>query len=299
MIYAIETAKRGSDNYEGLKALWCETFGDTAEFVDAFYDCFGDDITGYVILDGEGKVCAALTCYLAGAYEGRLVYVSYAICTASDHRGQGLASALTEYVKEEVIMRGGISLVSPAEESLEEFYAGLGYEPEFYVAPRAVLAESFEDELDEFEFGEDDDFEEGDIVRPEAVVKKIDASLYNKYREAYLTEVPHVTMLDEMLDAVALAGEGFYTINNGDAVFCVSEKTRGQLILSEMIISPVLLDLSGEIDSEVAQLLAKHFDAVEVMYDLPGAGHIQAMASGFYGKTEGASSLPYFGFPIE
>ena len=297
MIYAIETVTRGSAYYEGLKSLWCKTFGDSPEFVDAFYDCFGNDIQGYVMLDHDGDVCSALTCYLAGAYEGRLVYVSYAICTREDFRGQGLASALTEYVKEEVVLRGGVSLVSPAEKSLEEFYAGLGYDPIFHASPRAVLAESFEDELDEFEFDEDDDIE--DIVRPEAEIKRIDASLYNKYREAYLAEITHIVPGDEMLSAAELSGEGFYTINGGDAVCCITEKKRGQLILSELLISPVLLDLSGEIDVEVAQLLAKHFDAVEVVYKLPGTGQVQSMAAGFFDRGDDGTPLHYFGFPIE
>ncbi len=296
MKYVIEIAERGTAYYKGLRNLWCETFGDDPEFVDAFYDCFGEDIKGFVILDEGGRVCSALTCYPVGAYEGRMVYASYAICTAADYRGQGLAGALTEYVKEEVILRGGISLVSPAEPSLEEFYAGLGYMPDFHVAPRAVLAESFEDELDEFEFDEEDDF---DIVRPEADIRKIDACLYNKYREAYLAEIPHITACEELLSAVELASEGFYTINGGDAVCCVSEKKRGQLIVSELIISPMLLELSGEIDTEVAQLLAKYFDAFEVSYNMPGAGVIQSMVAGFFERTETGAPLPYFGFPID
>ncbi len=296
MKYAIEAAGRGSANYEGLRKLWCETFGDSAEFVDSFYDCFGEDIKGYVILDESGRVCSALTCYPCGAYEGRIVFVSYAICTREDCRGQGLAGMLTEYVKEEVVMKGGISLVSPAEPSLEEYYAGLGYEPVFHAAPRAVLAEAFEDEPGEYEFDEEDDF---DIVKPEADIRKIDASLYARYRGAYLAELPHIMPCEELLEAAALASEGFYTINGGDAVCCVAGKKRGQLVLSELIISPMLLELSGEIDTEVARLLAKHFDAFEVMYNMPGAGRIQAMAAGCFDRTEIGAPLPYFGFPIE
>lgn len=296
MKYVIETADRGSDNYNGLKRLWCATFGDTPEFVDAFYDSFGEDIKGFVLLDDAGKVCSAVTCYLAGAYEGRLVYASYAICTSEECRGQGLGKAITEFVKEEIILRGGISLVSPAEPSLEDFYADLGYEPVFHAAPRAVLAEPFEDELDGFEFDEEDDF---DIVKPEADIRKIDASLYNKYREAYLSDLPHVMAGEAMLGAAGMASEGFYAINGGDAVCCVAEKTRGQLIVSELIISPMLLELSGEIDNEVAQLLAKHFDAFEVIYNMPGAGKIQSMAAGYFDRAELGGPLPYFGFPIE
>lgn len=296
MYHAIETAERGSSNYDGLKKLWSETFGDPEEFVDAFYDCFGEDIQGYVVVDENGRVCSALTCYLCGYYEGRLVYASYAICTRHDCRGQRLASALTEYVKDEVIMRGGISLVSPAEQSLEGFYAGLGYEQAFYAAPRAVLAGSFEDELDEFDFDEDDDF---DIVKPEADIRKIDASLYNKYREAYLAELPHIVPADEILSAAELACEGFYTINNGDAICCISEKKRGQLIISELIISPVLLEISGEIDAELARMLAAKFDAFEVIYNMPGTGRVQSMAAGRFESIEAGCALPYFGFPIE
>ena len=78
----------------------------------------------------------------------------------------------------------------------------------------------------------------------------------------------------------------------------------------------MLLDLSGEIDTELAQMLAKQFGAFEVVYKLPGAGHVQSMAAGiaetFEDINEAAeiddqeedfypefTSLPYFGFPIE
>lgn len=296
MNYIIEEAEYGSANYDELKELWCGTFGDTDEFVDAFYETFGADICGYVALDESGDVCSALTCYAAGTYEGRPVYVSYAICTAKACRGQGLAGALTEFAKEEVLARGGISIVSPAEESLEGFYSKLGYEPVFHVAPRAVIAGAFDDELEGYEFDEDDDF---DIVRPPADIRKIDASVYNKYREAYLSEIPHIVPSDEMLSAAELAGEGFYAVNRGDAICCVSEKRRGQLTLSELILSPMLIEFSGEIDSEIAQLVAEHFDAVEVVYSTPGYGKVQSMAAGPLERGEEGTAPPYFGFPIE
>ena len=295
MDFIIEIAEYGSASFDELKDLWCKTFGDTEEFVEAFYDCFGD-IEGYVALDEGGRVCSALTCYKAGNYAGKPEYVSYAVCTREDCRGLGIAGELTEFVRDEVMGRGGISIVSPAEESLEDFYGKHGYERAFFAAPRAVLAESFDEELDEYEFDEEDNF---DIVRPEADIRKVDASLYNKYREAYLADLPHIEASGDLLKAAELAGEGFYTINNGDAVCCISEKKRGQLMLSELILSPVLLDLSSEIDGEVAQLLAAHFDAVEVVYSMPGAGKCQSMATGDLAEGEEGSAPPYFGFPIE
>lgn len=299
--FIIENAEYGSANHDELTELWCSVFGDSPGFVEAFFDNFGDDIESYVALDESGSVCSAITCYPAGSYEGKPVYVSYAICTREDRRGRGLARALTEYVRDEVISRGGISIVSPAEESLEEFYSDLGYEPHFHAAPRVVLAESFEDDPfedgpDGFILDEDDDFE---AVRPKADIRKTDASVYNKYREAYLAGVPHIKLSDEMLGAAELAGEGFYIINNGDAVCCVTENGRGQLMLSELIISPILQEISGEIEAVIARLLASHFGAVEVMYNTPGAGRVQSMAAGAPSPDPEAFSLPYFGFPIE
>lgn len=294
--FRIETAEYGSAVYEGLRALWCETFGDTPGFVDAFYECFGEDIRGYAALDESGNVLSALTCYPAGSYEGVPVYVSYAICTRQDRRGEGIGGALTGHVRDEVVSRGCISIVSPAEESLEALYSGLGYFPAFHAAPRAVIAEDFEDELEEFEFDEEDDF---DIVRPESDVRRTDASVYNRYREAYLADVPHIELTEKMLAAAELSGEGYYVINNGDAVCCVTDMSRGRLMLSELILSPVLLEISGEIDSEIAQLLAAHFDAFEVVYNTPGAGRVQSMAAGHMPEKEAGYALPYFGFPVE
>ena len=89
--FAIRSAEYGSAEYEGLQSLWCEVFGDPPDFVDAFYENFSGDITGYVMISEEGEVCSALTCHRCGAYCEKPVYVSYAVCTRSDMRGLGLA----------------------------------------------------------------------------------------------------------------------------------------------------------------------------------------------------------------
>ena len=98
----IKTAEYGSEEYKGLRALWCEVFGDEPDYVDAFYENFGDDITGYVAADETGRVCSALTCHLCGTYGDRPVYVSYAVCTRDDMRGQGLAAELITFVRDRV-----------------------------------------------------------------------------------------------------------------------------------------------------------------------------------------------------
>ena len=292
MGYRVETVD-SKDKYEGLRDLWCRVFGDEPGFVDFFYESFGGDIRGYVICNDAGKTISALTCFRCGVFrdapgdaEGRQahdapdgpgggagglpVYVSYAICTDPEYRGQGHAAALTEYVRSIVTAPrgtvihgeddglpaaeglGGISLVSPAEESLIGYYDRLGYRETFLVDEHAVHAG--EEELPEeedwsvgAEAGEQSayietseqsaaadtrfwgldpdgnavflDDEEREAFEPELSVESISGSMYNRYREEFLAGIPHVEMSPEMMEFLRADGDGgLLVINGGDAV---------------------------------------------------------------------------------
>ena len=292
MGYRVETVD-SKDKYEGLRDLWCRVFGDEPGFVDFFYESFGGDIRGYVICNDAGKTISALTCFRCGVFrdapgdaEGRQahdapdgpgggagglpVYVSYAICTDPEYRGQGHAAALTEYVRSIVTAPrgtvihgeddglpaaeglGGISLVSPAEESLIGYYDRLGYRETFLVDEHAVHAG--EEELPEeedwsvgAEAGEQSayietseqsaaadtrfwgldpdgnavflDDEEREAFEPELSVESISGSMYNRYREEFLAGIPHVEMSPEMMEFLRTDGDGgLLVINGGDAV---------------------------------------------------------------------------------
>ena len=292
MGYRVETVD-SKDKYEGLRDLWCRVFGDEPGFVDFFYESFGGDIRGYVICNDAGKTISALTCFRCGVFrdapgdsEGRQahdapdgpgggagglpVYVSYAICTDPEYRGQGHAAALTEYVRSIVTAPrgtvihgeddglpaaeglGGISLVSPAEESLIGYYDRLGYRETFFVDEHAVHAG--EEELPEeedwsvgAEAGEQSayietseqsaaadtrfwgldpdgnavflDDEEREAFEPELSVESVSGSMYNRYREEFLAGVPHVEMSPEMMEFLRTDGDGgLLVINGGDAV---------------------------------------------------------------------------------
>ena len=307
--YRIISANEGSV-YEGLRSLWCGVFGDEPAYVDALYDNFGEEISGYAVVDSEGKVCSALSCYLCGSYEGRPVYVSYAICTDEDMRGRGLGGMLTAFVRDEVIASGGISIVSPAEPSLEEFYAGLGYEPWFMAAERAVMSPEFDEEeyedYDEYDMDFGDDNEDG-TFEPELDIEPLSAEKYGKYREAFLSVRPHIELSKAMLrqaQAETERGCGFYSINRGDAICAISESGRGRVVLTELILNPVLQELSLDIDGEIASMLAKKFDAAETIYRMPGMGGCQSMAAGLkreYNEDEESYEYeePYFGFPVD
>ena len=311
--YTIVPANEGTA-YEGLRALWSEVFGDPLLYIDAFYDSFGGDINGYAVVDETGDVCSALTCYLCGTYEDRPVYVSYAICTREDMRGQGLAAMLTEHVRDEVTAAGGISIVSPAEPGLEEFYARLGYEPHFFAAERAVMAPGLDDE----EYEECDEFDieiEGGgsgAFEPAFDMQRVSPEVYNMYREAFLAGQPHVELSDSMLGLIekeSEGGRGLYAINRGDAVCVIGESGAGTVVMTELVLNPILEELSLDIDTEIAAMTAAHFGAFETVFRTPGAGRCQSMIAGLPERSgEGDETeeeygpalwLPYFGFPVD
>lgn len=308
---SIKEIKYGSAEYGELRALWCDVFGDEPGYVDAFYENFGDDISGYAVTDEYGAVCSALTCHLCGTYMDRPVYVSYAVCTREDMRGQGLAAGLTSYVRDRVAEAGGISIVSPAEPSLVSYYAKLGYEPHFFAIQRAVMSP-------EFDFEEYDDFDEYDLdiegadptpFRAEIDLQPMTAEKYNRYREAFLAGQPHIEPSSSMLrliESESINGSGLYSINRGDAVCSVIYADPARVVLSELVLNPVLKELSFDIDSEIASMIAKKFGAAETYFITPGEGGCQGMAYGLppvsgeeFAEDGGYLEKPYYGFPIE
>ena len=304
-IYVIN---KESPQYDGLRDLWCEVFGDEPEYVDDTYENFGEDIRGYAFTDESGRVISALSCYRCGTFRGQDVYVSYAVCTAPGQRGQGLAGMLVRSVREEVLAKGGISVVSPLEPSLEEWYADLGYEPYFCASSFTLFTADDDEEYEDFDdydldIGGSGDFE---ALRPGIVPEPADRNLYNRYREAFLANRPHVELSDKMLKQVeyeCYGDGGLYIINGGDAICDIATAEGGSLIMTEFILNPVLEELSLEIDTEITTAAARQAEAFEVTYTTPGSMMCQSMAAGvkpFDYEEEGYEyDSAYYGFPIE
>lgn len=344
------------EKYEGLRDLWVRVFRDEPDFVDAFYtnfeadlsfesDC--DEISGFVICNDAGRVISALTLYRCGSLyvpedygedpdsdeeydisadalldaNGLPVYVSYAICTDPEYRGQGYAAALTEYVRDLVTSEdglGGISLVSPAEPSLIDFYYGLGYSEGFLASQGTGFPEMLSSAADFDDYDIDDIYDGSeaesmmwglgpdgmpglieddgsDAFEPELNVVKADISIYNRYREAFLSDTVHVSLSSRMLDLIKMCSldeDGLLVINGGDAVAVMDETGR---IAEELLVSPILMDFSAEIEAEIAARLALFFGLERLTYRTPGYGISQSMYA-----VQGAREITgYFGFPIE
>ena len=274
--------------YLKLRELWCKVFGDSPAFVDMFYDTLR--AKAYVLTeDDEVKSC--LTLFEAGNYLGKTVMVSYAICTAPAARGKGYASALVSHIREFVLDEGKLSLICPANEGLISFYERLGYKPHFY-------ADNFEAEI------EDD---------ASVSIEKIDSAEYGRYREAFLADIPHISINKTMLDLSmedSVNSHGMLNINRGDAICIIEDINADEMFISELLINPGLSSLSSEIHQQIAGAISQLFEVLSCKFrtisatsfiDDAGAHildntYVQGMLAGAE-ASEGA--VAYYGFPID
>ena len=205
-------------------------------------------------------------------------------------------------------------MVSPAEPSLVQYYAKLGYKPHFPAIQRAVMSPDFdEEEFDDFdEFDLDIEGADPTPFRASIDLTPLPPETYNKYREAFLAGRPHIEPSEAMLrliESETMDGCGLCSINKGDAICAISDADPARVVLAELILNPVLEELSMGIDAEIAAMTAKHFEATETVYITPGAGGCQGMAYGLPSESKEMSSEdeefnqdhygePYYGFPM-
>lgn len=106
----------------GLRALWKEAFGDSDEFLDLFFEnAFSPQ---RCLCAADGEMMAAAYWFSCGKY----AYI-YAVATAKAHRGKGLCHELMAQIHRLLASQGYAgAIVVPGEESLRQFYAGMGYE---------------------------------------------------------------------------------------------------------------------------------------------------------------------------
>jgi GNAT superfamily N-acetyltransferase len=106
-----------------LRTLWKEAFGDTDHFLDHFYS---------VAFSPERCLCATAGCEIAAMaywFDCEDYAYIYAVATAERFRGKGICHTLMAEIHK-ILTRQGYAgcLVVPGEESLRQFYRGMGYE---------------------------------------------------------------------------------------------------------------------------------------------------------------------------
>ena len=111
-----------------LRGLWKKAFGDTEDFMDAFFKiAYDKNRCRYIRKDG--KVVCALYWFDVDCRCRKMAYL-YGVATDPQYRGQGLASYLIEKTCKELTEKNysGVILV-PGEQWLFEFYKRLDFYP--------------------------------------------------------------------------------------------------------------------------------------------------------------------------
>ncbi len=115
-----------------LKKLWREVFGDTDEFIDAFFGVFYEPGLACVALC-DGAVIAAGYCLTGVLARGRKCSYIYAMATYPEYRGQGAAENIGRRLIRDAFAEGAdVVATLPATESLVGWYERkLGMAPTF------------------------------------------------------------------------------------------------------------------------------------------------------------------------
>lgn len=282
--------------YPQLRDMWCDCFDDEPTYVDGLYEALAAE--GYAMFDDGGKMVSSLTAYDVGEMDGKTVAAIYAACTLPAERGMGHASELIRYATDQLQSNGKAVITSPAEESLVEFYRGLGFGKRF-TADELILTDEEENIIADEEDGDFGEYHQS--VR----VEIIDPEEYGRYREAFLRDVEHVTPNLRMLNFVqseSMNGQGMLSINRNDtgcdAICVVATGDDERMVLEELLVDPRLLALSSEITEELAMELAKMFELDKVSCRTVGRGYTQSLMFGGI-EEQGEQGEAYFGFPID
>ena len=267
--------------YNELRNLWYQAFGDGADYIDQLYGILKAE--GFILVD-ENQIKSCLTIFDVGTFDDKIVTECYAICTEINERGKGYASKLTEDVRDELLDLGRLPLICPASESLISFYEGLQFDKFFYVN------ETAEKVCD-------------DVILS---IKKINPHKYNEYREVFLSGIPHIKLYDNFLEFIRFdshKSDGLLLINDGDAVCVLESVDDNTVVLSELIINPKLESLSSEIKYQIANGIASTLNAKNYVFKNPVNSSsdflTQGMIAGKVNIKWDSNVVPYFGFPIE
>ena len=186
---------REASDLEDFVSLRRRVFGDDAEFIEFFDACFRDDYLDFLIIEDQDDnevLQASLTQFDMGKLvvpegkvsdiAGKSIEMSYAICADPAARGKGYGSHITVYAREIAESSRKLSMLSPAEPSLINFYEPLEYKKFMYAEQGSVLASEHVD----FEFSH-------------LQTKLLTPQEYNNYREAILANRVHIKLSEGAL----------------------------------------------------------------------------------------------------
>ncbi len=142
--YEIRAAREGE--FEAVRALWKEGFGDSDDYIDAYRKLVYRPENTEVAL-AEGRIVSMVMVipaelHLAGQAPLPAGY-AYVLTTAQDHRGNGIGTRTIRSMAERKTAEGMACIAnSPDSDGLRALYARHGWQTAFYVRECNVAADA-------------------------------------------------------------------------------------------------------------------------------------------------------------
>lgn len=118
-----------------LKQLWKDVFGDSQEYIDAFFSMFYSK-ENTLVYKAKGQVVAALYMVpfdISIEHKSYTAVYLYALATIKEYRSKGIMAGLIQSAHEIGKKRGYIfSILIPADKSLYQYYERFGYNVRYY-----------------------------------------------------------------------------------------------------------------------------------------------------------------------
>ena len=252
-----QIGKANANDQPQLHRLWETVFGDPPEVVQAFFDRFPPEISGWVLRIGD-RICSAAYLIPGNWYvsqqEMRPAAYVYAVATNPSMRKKGYAGRLMQSIAAFAEERNLLLYTRPAEQSLFPWYAST-----LQTENIGFL------KIQHYEF---------DNTISALPCHQITASEYGAKREQLLSGVPHLALSENFLRLQESYSDGFYSA--GDSCCCVI-KGKNEIQIPEIMIS----DLPKE---SVIQSLVHKFRVQSAMVQTVGSASDQAGIA-YTGKT--------------
>ncbi|ASS37197.1 GNAT family protein [Mogibacterium pumilum] len=244
---------REASDFNDFVELRSKVFGDDKDFINFFDKCFRDNYIDFLILeeqDDKNVLKAALTQFDMGRLivpdnkdseiAGKSIEMSYAICTDPAARGKGYGSHITVYAREIAESSRKLSMLSPAEPNLIDFYEPLEYK-KFMYAEQAVVKFTDREIFNTFNGISSNSHDNDGISNAfygnnsrsvcsicnnfdvtSLCIDSIAAEKYNEYREYILKDRTHIKLSQGALQFASSS-----TID-GKGMLLISDSTRAE-----------------------------------------------------------------------
>ncbi len=122
----LKFVKADCSDIQRLKQLWLLCFFEKEQAVDLFFSANFDNLSAYIVLDGDLIVSAL---YLVNTLlNGQKAHYLCGASTLPEYRNQGIMAKLIEYALNDAKKSGDVfSILFPANESLYSYYEKFGY----------------------------------------------------------------------------------------------------------------------------------------------------------------------------